>query len=167
MDPSNSRRAHSPHRRNLHFIFKRLLSLAPFSRTRDEPAINLSSLLSLLGHGWGHRAARGRGSDQGREGSQGHGRRATAHSDVPPSFSPEEIAAGYRDKRQRPDPTPTGTDLPKGNLTTRGPTASIPIWAPQLYQGNHPVNVRDSADAEEPAKSASYSATLFDALKPS
>lgn len=101
--------------------------------------INLSNLLTLP------RRGQGRGTIRGHEDSQGHGRWADVHSNIPPGLSPDEVAEGHRDKRQRLDATSMGAVVPEGNLTTRRSSTSIPIWAPRLSHRNHPVSVRVSA----------------------
>lgn len=116
--------------------------------------INLSSLLTILGAGRGHGTAQGHGD------AQGHGRRALVQSDAPSGFSPNEVTEGHRDKRQRLNSPLTRTTLPKGNLTTRRSTASIPIWAPRLSHGNRPVSICDSAEFKDTALALSQALFL-------
>lgn len=70
--------------------------------------IDLSSLLNLPGRGRGSGTLSGCGTAQGRGTSHGH--RATPQSDIPPGFSPEEVAADHRDKRQRLDRSAPNTE---------------------------------------------------------
>lgn len=111
-----------------------------------DQQINLSSLLTLPGHGQDRGAVRDRGTSQGQGSSQSHGsshgRRAATQSYTPPGFSPEEIEASHRDKRQCLEPT-LGENLPPQN-----PSASSLNWAPQFSHGNRPVSTRDSVKSE-------------------
>lgn len=116
--------------------------------------IDLSSLLNLPGRGRGWGTSRGRGTTQGRGTS--HGRRAAPQSDVPPSFSPEEVAAGHHDKCQRPDPFAPNTE----NTQLQDFPVFALTWAPQLVRGNRPVSIGDSADSEETALALSQALLL-------
>ncbi|KAF7151239.1 hypothetical protein RHSIM_Rhsim02G0145400 [Rhododendron simsii] len=82
----------------------------PHKQEMSQP-IDLSILLNLPGRGWGRGTFSGHGNSQGRGVTQSHGTshslKAVVQSDVPPGFSHEEIAAGHRDKCQRPNPTST------------------------------------------------------------
>lgn len=70
--------------------------------------IDLSSLLNLPGRGRGSGTLSGCGTAQGRGTSHGH--RAAPQSDIPPGFSPEEVTADHRDKRQRLDRSAPNTE---------------------------------------------------------
>lgn len=113
----------------------------PKSQNMDQP-IDLSNLLTFPGRGRG----RGRGASEGREGTQSlvptHGRHAAARADIPPGFSPEEIEASHRDKRQRLE-----SQLNE-RLHPQSSTTPTPIWAPQLTHGNWPVTIRDNVESE-------------------
>lgn len=84
--------------------------------------------------------SRSRGTDHGHGTS--HGRRAAIQVDVPSGFSPEEVAAGHRDKRLRPDPSALNTE----NLTQVSSNSAL-TWAPQLVRGNRLVSVGDSTSS--------------------
>lgn len=106
--------------------------------------IDLSSLLNLPGCGRGRSISRSRGTDHGHGTS--HCRRAAIQVDVPPGFSPEEVAAGHCDKRLRPDPSAMNTE----NLTQVSSNSAL-TWAPQLVRGNRLVSVGDSTEFKDTA----------------
>lgn len=76
-------------------------TLVPPPEQEISQPINLTSLLTLPGHGRGRDTSCGRGSSQGR--GTFHGLRASVQANVPLSFSPEEVAASHRDKCPRLD----------------------------------------------------------------
>ncbi|KAI8534671.1 hypothetical protein RHMOL_Rhmol10G0108600 [Rhododendron molle] len=119
----------------------------------DQP-INLSSLLNIPGAGRG----RGRGTSRGRGRSQSpapsHGRRGPAQQDAPPGFSPEEIEASHRDKRQRLDAS--SVEQPSSQLAA----PQTPLWAPQFMHGGRPVTVHDSVESEGTALALSQAFML-------
>ncbi|KAF7121268.1 hypothetical protein RHSIM_Rhsim13G0132900 [Rhododendron simsii] len=106
--------------------------------------INLSSLLNLPGRYRGCSTIRGRGAPHGHGSSQSlipsHGRRGPTKSDSPLGFSPKEIEASHRDKRQRLEST-------EGESRSQQNAPSL-VWAPKLTHGNRLVSIRDSVDSE-------------------
>ena len=114
--------------------------------------IDLSNLLTIPGAGRG----RGRGTGRGRPLSPrpSHGRRGTTQAGHPPGFSPEEIEAGHREKRQRLE------EVPNEGAPSQPSTVSAPLWAPQFRHGDRPITIRDSVEAEGNAMALSQAFLL-------
>ncbi|XP_058203015.1 uncharacterized protein LOC131317485 [Rhododendron vialii] len=115
--------------------------------TPSPPAMNqpidLGSLLTIPGRGRG--AARG-------QGGQGRGRRTQTQTDAPPGFSPEEIEAIHREKRQRVEQPQERPPPPS--------SSPAPIWAPSFSHGNRAITARDTVETEGTALALSQAFLL-------
>ncbi|XP_058181266.1 uncharacterized protein LOC131299703 [Rhododendron vialii] len=105
--------------------------------------IDLGSLLTIPGRGRG--AARG-------QGGQGRGRRTQTQTDAPPGFSPEEIEAIHKEKRQRVE-QPQERPPPSSS-------SPAPIWAPSFSHGNRAITARDIVETEGTALALSQAFLL-------